>query len=324
MRTLRTHSLAASLSFTFALGLVAACDEVESEEVSLRPGTGWGCATCSSGLGNSPVVDNVPIHGLPLDGAVNAEGVALVGGRTGNGQDFALAFDVTSEEFYGTDADGAVLFTPAEMVGKGFVLNVGGKERLIRFSDRVAGVPSWATGGAPITVYRGVYTTTQGAEVPLCPSADPNQQWFTLLGDEVYDRNKNTLQAAPGWVSFACVSEALGKMKLFDYHKYGSYGSSPKERVATLRMVSADYCGSGDHFTVSGTQVAWRDTADTVPPPFAENRLEALWNEKGAICLNTPRLVARSVVAAKCNIPTCPETDDVVYPAGTVWRTMLP
>lgn len=323
MRTPFTHALA-PLSLTLALGLAAACDEAELEdEVTLRPGCGWNCPTCISGLGNSPVIDKVAIHGVPLDGTANADGVALLGGVTSGGMPFTLGFDPTTENFYGADEDGGVLFQPSEMVNKALVLSVNGQERLLRITGQVDGVASWATGAPPISVYRAYYTTQQGAMIPLCPSANPDEQWFTLIADELVDRKNSELVAAPGWVSFACVNEAVGKMKLLNYHANGSTGTNPAERKATLRMLTADYCGTGDHFTVSGVSVAWRDTAGTVLPPFAENEFEAMWDENGAICLNTPRHVARSVVEAKCNIPYCNTSDEVTYP-GAVWQTMLP
>ena len=43
-------------------------------------------------------------------------------------------------------------------------------------------------------------------------------------------------------------------------------------------MITADCCGAGHSFTVSGKQVAWRTNDDTVLPPFKENVLEAMWS----------------------------------------------
>ena len=319
MRTSFTHALA-PLSLTLALGLVTACDEVElEEEVSLRPGCGWNCPTCISGLGNSPVVDKVAIHGLALDSTPNVDGVRLLGGVTSDGTPFTLGFDRATENFYGLDEDGGMIFEPSEMINKALVLDVSGEQRLLRITGHVDGVASWATGAPPVSVYRAVYENPQGALVPLCPSANPDEQWFTLIADQLVDRKNSDLFAAPGWVSFACVNEALGKMKFLNYHATGSTA----RRKATLLMLTADYCGDGTHFTVSGVPVAWRDTAGTVLPPFAENELEAMWDDHGAICLNTPRHVDRSAVEARCNIPLCDTTDEVVYPSA-VWQTMLP
>lgn len=319
MRTSFTHALA-PLSLTLALGLATACDEVElEEEVSLRPGCGWNCPTCISGLGNSPVVDKVAIHGLALDSTPNVDGVRLLGGVTGDGMPFTLGFDRTTDNFYGLDEDGGVIFAPNEMINKALVLDVNGQQRLLRITGHVDGVASWATGAPPVSVYRAVYENPQGALVPLCPSANPDEQWFTLIADQLVDRKNSNLVAAPGWVSFACVNEALGKMKFLNYHATGSTA----RRKATLLMLTADYCGDGTHFTVSGVPVAWRDTAGTVQPPFAENELEAMWDDNGAICLNTPRHVDRSVVEARCNIPLCDTTDEIEYPSA-VWQTMLP
>jgi hypothetical protein len=67
-------------------------------------------------------------------------------------------------------------------------------------------------------------------------------------------------------VTIACVGEAAAKMKLMDFHPHGNRQASVAERQATLRMITADYCGTGHSFTVNGTQVAWRDAAGQIEP----------------------------------------------------------
>jgi hypothetical protein len=110
-------------------------------------------------------------------------------------------------------------------------------------------------------------------------------------------------------------------MKLLDFHPHGNRQASPAERQATLRMVTADYCGTGHSFTVNGTPVAWRDAAGLVEPIGKENVIEALWDADGAICLTKPRHADLDEVAAECGeIEPCNGTEFV---DGAVWRTML-
>src|SRR6185295_14525694 len=71
--------------------------------------------------------------------------------------------------------------------------------------------------------------------------------------------------------------------------------ASWKERQAMLKMLVADYCGTGESFTVQGAPLMWK--TQTVPYPGETNVLEARWNEHGAMCIQTPRLDADADVS---------------------------
>ncbi len=308
------------------LGLApSACDAVDVEDagpITFRPGGGFGCTWCGGTLGNSPRVNNASLADINLDGA-NSSGIKLRGLGTAKFGTIALEVDVATERFVGLAGVDPVL-TDDAVLGAKIVLEMpGGTTVHLTISDYDDAVESWAVDHAPMTAYRATYVGGSGQIEPLCPSTSPENQWFTLIAGETYDRVTHTVVADPRTVSLACVGEAAAKMKLMGYGPHGNRGAGPEEREATLRMITADYCGDGTSFTASGVAVAWRDAAGTVLPPTAEKTMEALWNEHGAICLGTPRHAALSDVLDRCPIPACDEpTDDV--PDGAVWRTMLP
>ena len=97
---------------------------------------------------------------------------------------------------------------------------------------------TWSPQGARVTAYRAQYLGPQGQITALCPTTDPNNQWFTLIGGETYGQG---VTSAPRSVTIACVGEAAAKLKLLDFHPAGVRGASVAERQATLRMITADW-----------------------------------------------------------------------------------
>lgn len=301
------------------VGLGCEVAEEDRGAVRLRPGSGW-CSQCGIVYSNAATVNGADLSDIHLDVA-NLAGVKLRPGSSADGSPFRLEIEPGTDRFLGVglgDAADSVI-TGAQFVGAKIVLEMPGATVIdLEISDYAEGVPSWSSDGAPVTAYRAQYLGPKGIQ-PLCPATDPDNQWFTLIPGETYAGG--VVAAAPRSVTIACVGEAAAKMKLMDFHPGGARGASPAERQATLRMITADYCGTGTSFTQTGTPVAWRDNLDTIKPPHGEDIMEALWDADGALCLSTPRFVAREDVAAVCAIPTC---DDEAIVDGVVWRTMLP
>ncbi|MFY0538849.1 ADYC domain-containing protein [Nannocystis pusilla] len=86
-----------------------------------------------------------------------------------------------------------------------------------------------------------------------------------------------------------------------------STAATVNQRQATIRMITADYCGDGYSFTEDGTHLDWENLAETVSPdaPPSWSDIEALWDEDGAVCLSNPRLATLAQVAVRCTLPTC-------------------
>jgi hypothetical protein len=338
--TFRTLSRAALATLTVGVSLLgAACDEGvregASEELAFRPGGGWGCSYCGNTLGNSPNINGADLSDIHLD-TMNTAGIKL---RLGTGPlhtPGSFKLDISQPS---CDADGVcttptesfrainpqdpsdVLFEGADFVGAKIALEMpdGGGWVSLVITDFDDEVESWADGGEPVIAYRAEYLSG-GAYKSLCPSTSPENQWFTLIAGEIYDRANHTVTSSPRSVSIACVGEAAAKMKLMDFHPRGNRGASVDERTATLRMITGDYCGDGTPYTATGVPVAWRDADGLIEPPTEENYLEAMWTKDGARCLDTPRYFDRDTI--HCAIPECEGMQEL--DATDVWRTMLP
>lgn len=155
--------------------------------------------------------------------------------------------------------------------------------------------------------------------VNVCDEYDPNDTSVVLIMNERYSDTKKTVKPnARGYVSLACRHHALMKMKFVGHDPNDAYHSDVAQRQATLKMITADYCGTGQSFTQFGQPLVWLDSLglfSSIPPTTTH---EAVWDDKGAICLDTPRYVSPSDVAGVCSIPTC-----TGYEAG-YWETLNP
>jgi hypothetical protein len=129
------------------------------------------------------------------------------------------------------------------------------------------------------------------------------------------------------WFNFGCAETALAKLHLTGHTKAAYYDAgfvtSLAERQTMLKMLTADYCGTGNSFTVSGQPLRWTDDRGTMTlsPGFGKV-LEARWTPAGAACLNTPRVDAHPSdasrarfeygaafeIAHECFLPACGAT----------------
>ncbi len=108
----------------------------------------------------------------------------------------------------------------------------------------------------------------------------------------------------PSFITFACRDFALGKCARLGYRPWakattcsGSGSRRTCKEVALtdhhqscVRMMRADYCGTGKSYTVNGTLI---DIYDYLNPPIqvpeTDWDIEARWTPTGAICINEPR-----------------------------------
>lgn len=318
------HAILRSLALTSLLTVIG-CDDAPTDPadaVELRPGGGFSCTWCSLNGGNAANVNGADLSNINLDGS-NTAGIKLRHGNTPDQLVFRLEVDPSTERFIGVGIDDPdqMVVAGAGFVGSKIVLEMPntGQTVHLQITAYDDAVEPWATGGRSATAYKAMYVGQNGLQ-PLCPTTNVDNQWFTLILGERYDGAE--IEQDSRSVTIACVGEAAAKMKLMGYGPQGSRGASVEERQATLRMITADYCGDGTSFTVGGTHVAWRNDDDTVLPPFEEAVLEAKWGPGGALCLDTPRHADLADVLSHCPLPAC--DGDGNFTEGTMWRTMLP
>lgn len=294
----------------------AACDSGEPEvaDRAYISGSSDDCPRWRCGY-NTSEINGKSLQELNLGGEANADGVELVG--------FLPPLGLLLN--YELDTDGDALIARGGLLGKSTLSGpalVGGA-LLVQIEEGlvvpvvIAGyeeVTSWADGGAPVPAYALVYADLHSPllQRSVCKGTlvDPLQASVVILAGDRYDLDAKTVSAGnDGWFTLACAGSAAAKMALLGYGPNADVDGqdappTPAQRQATLKMVTADYCGDGHSYTEDGTPLRWENQAGTVADPGADpSDLEAIWSASGALCLDTPRIVDPADVA--CSLPSC-------------------
>ncbi len=138
------------------------------------------------------------------------------------------------------------------------------------------------------------------------------EEALVFAGDRI-DATRKTMseRADPLWFNFGCASHALAKLFMTRNTIASTEPSfmAPDHamRQATLKLLVADYCGTGTPFTVAGQLLNWKGyeaeaKRDFYTMPNIKN-VEARWNENGAICLEEPRVEFSDLKAARSEFP---------------------
>lgn len=118
-----------------------------------------------------------------------------------------------------------------------------------------------------------------------------------------------------GWFNLACAGAVPAKMHLLRHTRAGSdsgHHTTPPQRTAVLKMLTADYCGNGKAYTADGTPLRYKDARDWYTfaddpfdpgNPSTYRKIEAVWGPDGALCLNDPRRTPTSVTPTTCTPP---------------------
>lgn len=318
--TVRLLSLAAALT-----ALTGACTpEFEGEddgEPTLR-----NCETCNT---NSPAINEFQFPELHLGGLPNSAGVRLVG--LINPKDnvtYKLTVD-GHEDLAAVDAQNKIVARGAALVGWVLMLEKDAVRVTGMIAAHDATIASWAQPGRPMTAY-AIAFSDKNMTKNVCPTYfdTPWTPVLTIIRGETYDREHKLVDLVDSqWVTFACADEAAYKAKRLGYEQNIPFGATNQpatiaQQDATLKMITADYCGTGKSFTQQGTKLFWENTAHTVTLPNPVSNLEAVWTEDGALCLDTPRYVDRAKVQAECDIPKCGNIDLAQVPHE--WVTWVP
>ena len=319
---------------------LAACVSPEEPSTSVTEQAAacpsWKCGS------NSPVVASVPFWELNrVFGVPNEEGVSItkfVKGAT------SYQLYVTKGKLHG-QAIGRSLFptiSGQSLIGAQIWLRFKGVDLIVKVVD-VTQVPFFASGpnGSPwFEVYRFDWNYAQppsGTTVQpwtnLCSEPDLDKsEWLTTRGDVVmlfegerFDPDTMTVTPAESsWFNVGCVGHTLAKMHLTGHTqaaKAHGFVTSNDERQAMLKMFSADYCGTGDTYTVAGVPLSWQDKNGWMAHSSVTSNslIEARWTASGAQCIHKPRIHVNPTpesttqfpngVTLACSIPECTNLD---------------
>lgn len=308
--------------------LLAGCDldgnltvsDAEAEATMFRGGgSGSSCPIWQCGF-NAAEVHGASIRELSLDGEVNGAGLQIL--RVVPSAPAAVGgydeLEVVGDSFVLRNAKGNTI-TGAALIGTEIEL---GKNGVKVTSVMIAGhdtVPRWAAGAGPAHAYALSYLADGVTERNVCTGdvTDARASVALVLGGETYDLDEKTVAPnRPGWFSIACAGSAAAKLALLGYGPQTS-ATTPAQRQATLKMITADYCGGGHSYTVNGTPLQWENVSGSVEVAGEPGALEAVWTAAGALCLESTRLADTAV---DCPIPACDDFDL----ADGEWITYVP
>jgi hypothetical protein len=309
--------------------MFTACD-VPDEEVTER-GYNMSSGECppwECGY-NSAEVNGRAIRELNLDGLANSDGMRIIGFIAPAGLLGSYKLDVQNDELVavgkyntlrGHQLLGAtILVKPVGLLKPAVPITIGG------YSEQ----KSWAAGGAPAPSYALLYPDADALlgqrNVCVGDLKDTFATSAVVLGGETY--NLDTKTVVPNkdrWLTLACAGSAAAKLRLMNYGPQSDFdgagnSASVAQRQATLKMLTADYCGDGTSYTANGTRLAWENADGTVATSTPLGALEAVWTSKGALCLEATRLANAKVA---CGLPTCDKFKDPL--AVGEWLTHVP
>lgn len=98
-------------------------------------------------------------------------------------------------------------------------------------------------------------------------------------------------------VNVACSSGAINVCEQWGYRPWDKAALSSSAAIVSLReahqaciyMKRADYCGTGDTYTIDGTMIGINDAFDPSFQHSGGSGREAIWGKSGALCLDAQR-----------------------------------
>lgn len=331
--------LAAVLALAFASAFTAACTVSVDQTVSaIRE-----CEDSVCGHNNPWYNDRMQFGQLALTGEVNGLGVALEHFESPSGE--ALTLDIVDGGLVGIDDQGDAVLEGSAAVGSRIVLRAEGEstryEIVVRGFDRQGTRLNTDDRKFPRYLLSAGLYGDDSSLVAICDEPEAgliDVPAFVLMGERYSPDGRAVITPAPApWFNFVCQNRALAEMKNLGYDPElradDPYFTTPEQRVATLRMITADYFGDGVSFTEAGTSIFWQNRAGSVtvgaPPVGAPEHIEAAWDENGATCIGTPRLSSLAAIAAHAEAtgqeapPACPTgiTGADLFASGRHWVT---
>jgi hypothetical protein len=295
------------LYIVVSMTLLAGCEDPDESVVFRDDCPVWRCGF------NSAEVNGRAIRELNLDGLANADGVRIVGfvGPAGILGDFAL--DSEGDALVARGPNGAVL-SGDQLIGSIILVKPPGllappvPITILDYQE----IDAWAVGAAPVATYALLYPDVSAIlgvrNVCHGDLGDTLMAAVTVLAGETYDLATKTVQPdKPRWITLACAGSAAAKLRLMNYGPHADFDgeghpTTAPQRQATLKMITADYCGSGVAYTANDTPLEWENHSGTVDSTTSTSALEAIWTDAGALCLDATRLPDPDVA---CSLPAC-------------------
>lgn len=317
-------------TWAFGLGiglasLLAGCasDERTTDEdiafnaATLKNTNLWGCRTCR--FQNSPVGGPYDVGEVYL-GKPGSSQVTLSEIEDPAGQ----RHEVVVKDGRFQAETGVATIEGLQLVGWKLIIASAGNEVPVEIMH-VEPQGDWVTGAAVETYALAHTLGQQMQEIPatsLCPGVAADDSAVVLLEDDRFDLTHKKVQPNnPGFVTLACRGHALAKMRMIGHTAGDGYNSSPDDRQAAFKMLTADYCGEGQPFTTIGQPLDWVDQLGNFPP-VSGGVIEARWDAGGVSCLDKPRNPAydHQDVENACghSIPDCSGLS-----TGQLWTTYL-
>jgi hypothetical protein len=308
-----------------------------------NPCTTWDCGK------NHPLLNTFPLHDLHEAGLSNADGFGITSLRR-----FGVSLALTVEQGVMTGSSATSTYTGAALIGSIINVhnNVTNETWQIEIHDFTSGGLLYWVGGGTRPAYHlryralGTRPWKNLCNAPLEPSDEPLwpdafETYAILIDDERYDRDAKQVLAGDGegWFNIACAGSTLAKMVLMHYDPnvpaMDPAQTSVDQRTTVIKMLTADYLGTGVAFTQPQTLLQWADAPGWHTVPVAtQGTSEAVWDENGAVCLDAPRLATvypniDEHIESNCLAPGCtmPPTCDALgitdqnWTQHGLWRT---
>jgi ADYC domain len=174
--------------------------------------------------------------------------------------------------------------------------------------------------------YRPSTSDRSGPWKAFCGSTEASVPWrgtsglaFIFRGDDI-DPTTNSVSTSHDEASFsmACAGDPIAGLYMAGHSAASDPNkvTSESDRQAMLKMLAGDYCGTGVSYAFDTPPEHFVDATGRLPPladaPTAKT-LEAVWTDKGAVCLQNPRFPEQAnQIAAACSLPRC----DQLLPDG--------
>ena len=279
-----------------------------------------------------------------LVGRRNSDGVRIVAVHDSGGRPMRLEVNNTTlrgihlQAPYGTISGNALVGTRIELQDR----SDGGHIYVLTL-EGVGTIETWVEPIVEIEKYYFTVLDEDGLIRPLCKAADlwaagdalDDGTWGThpedlydaiLFSGDRYDRLTKTVVATgrptTGWFNIGCAGTALPKLvlnRLTNATDDAAHQSSPSQRQAALRAITATYCpDSGVSYTYDGVDLLYTNAPDWMDIDYtAIGTVEAVWSADGPVCLTEPRLADEypgliDTIDADCGLP--PPCSQVALP----------